>query len=212
VNLGKERARLQQAPLERIQPVPDEEEQDDMYTPTLPLTPPDGWTLESLPSDLPKHTELIRGALVMSPQKLWHMAVVNTLFQLLHAQCPEEFMVQREMAVRKSSRSAPEPDLSIVVASAFDWDKSIYLPEDVVLAAEVISPESEERDREDKPVMYAAMGIAAFWLIERGKDDAPMVHEHRLIGGGYRLMRTHIGRLATAIPFPVDVPLSVPTR
>jgi len=192
--------------------VPDEEEQDDMYTPTLPLTPPDGWTLGNLPSDLPKHTELIRGALVMSPQKLWHMAAVNMLFKLLQAQCPGEFVVQREMAVRKSSRSAPEPDLSVVAASAADWDKSIYLPEEVFLAAEVISPESEERDREDKPVMYAAMGIPAFWLIERGADDAPIVHEHSLVGDRYKLLRTHVGRLATDVPFPVDVPLTVPTR
>jgi Uma2 family endonuclease len=193
--------------------VPNEEEQDDMYAPTLPLTPPDGWTLDNLPADLPKHTELIRGALIMSPQKQWHMAVVNLLLKLLHAQCPEDFVIQREMAVRKSNRSAPEPDLSVVAASAaVDWDRAVYLPEEVFLAAEVVSPESEERDREDKPVMYAAMGIPSFWLIERGEDDAPIVHEHGLIGDRYKLLRTHIGRLTTDVPFPIDVPLTVPTR
>jgi Uma2 family endonuclease len=189
---------------------PDEEEQD-MYAPTLPLTPPDGWTLDNLPPNLPKHTELIRGVLVMSPQKMWHMAVMDMLKVLLRGQCPEEFVVQREMAVRKSLRSAPEPDLSIVKASAANWDRSIYLPEEVLLVAEVISPESEERDREDKPIMYAAMGIPTFWLIERGKNDAPIVHEHQLIRGGYRLMRTHIDRLTTQTPFPMDMALDVPT-
>jgi hypothetical protein len=39
-----------------------------------------------------------------------------------------------------------------------------------------------------------------------------MVHEHRLIGGGYRLLRTHIGRLETEVPFPIDIPLAVPAR
>lgn len=180
--------------------------------PMLPGTPEDGWTLDNLPDDLPKHTELIRGSLVMSPQKLWHMAVLDMLKGQVIRQCPEEFVVLREMAVRKSNRSAPEPDLLVVAASAANWDKSIYLPEEVFLAAEVISPESEERDREDKPIMYAAMGIPTFWLVERGKDDAPMVHEHRLIGGGYRLLRTHIDRLTTEVPFPIDVPLTVPTR
>lgn len=192
--------------------MPDEEEQDDMYTPTLPLTPPDGWMLDNLPADLPKHTELIRGALVMSPQKAWHLFVVRMLEHALLQRAPEQYVILREMAIRKSPRSAPEPDLSIIKAAALALDKSIYLPEEVFLAAEVVSPESEERDREDKPVMYAAMGIPAFWLIERGEDDAPVVHEHSLIGDKYKLVRTHIGRLTTQIPFPVDIPLSVPTR
>lgn len=190
-----------------------EEEDWDMIAPSLPLTPPDGWTLDNLPSNLPKHTELIRGSLVMSPQKAWHMFTIRLLERLLVAQAPSEYVILREMAVKRSARSAPEPDLSIVKASAAaDWDRSIYLPEDVLLAVEVISPESEERDREDKPFIYGAMGIPAFWLIERGADFAPIVHEHRLRAGSYRLMRTHIGRLATDTPFSIDIPLEAPTR
>lgn len=181
-----------------------------MSAPTLPLTPEDGWTLDNLPADLPKHTELIRGALIMSPQKTWHMAVLDSLRAMLRNQAPGEYVVFREMAVKRTERSAPEPDLSIVRATAFDWDKSVYLPADVLLAAEAISPESEERDREDKPLIYAAMVIPTFWLIERGPDNAPIVHEHQLYGGAYRLMHTHIGRLKTEIPFPIDIPLEVP--
>jgi Uma2 family endonuclease len=189
-----------------------DEEEWDMLTPVLPATPPDGWTLDNLPPDLPKHTELIRGALIMSPQKAWHMAFIDALKILIREQCPPEYAVQREMAIRKSLRSAPEPDLSIVCASAVDWDKSVYLPEEVVLVAEVISPESEERDREDKPVMYSMMGIPTYWLVERGKDNAPIVHEHYLYAGVYKRMKTHTGRLTTEVPFPIDIPLVAPTR
>ena len=181
-----------------------------MTAQTLPITPPDGWTLDNLPADLPKHTELIRGVLVMSPQKIWHMKVVDALVRLLGAQCPSEYVVLREMAVKRTKRSAPEPDLSIARASAFDWDKTVLSPADVVLAAEAISPESEERDREDKPLIYAAMGIPTFWLIERGPTLAPIVHEHQLYGGSYRLMHTHIGHLKTEVPFPIDIPLGIP--
>jgi len=177
---------------------------------SLPITPPDGWTLDNLPADLPKHTELIRGVLVMSPQKIWHMAVLDALRVLLRSQALSEFSVLREMAVKRTERSAPEPDLSIVRASAVDWDKTVLAPSDVLLAAEALSPESEERDREDKPLIYAAMGIPTFWLIERGPDNAPIVHEHQLYGGAYRLMHTHIGHLKTEIPFPIDIPLEVP--
>jgi Uma2 family endonuclease len=179
---------------------------------TLPGTPPEGWTLDNLPGNLPKHTELIRGALIMSPRIAWHMEVVDALKLLIGGQCPSAYAVQREMAIRKSLRSAPEPDLSIVRASAVDWDKSVYLPEEVLLVAEVISPESEERDREDKPVMYAMMGLPTYWLIERGKDNAPIVHEHYLYAGVYKLMKTHVDRLTTDVPFPIDIPLIAPTR
>jgi hypothetical protein len=56
------------------------------------------------------------------------------------------------------------------------------------------------------------MGIPTFWLIERSQDYAPIVHEHQLINGAYRLMRTHIHRLVTEVPFPIDIPLAAPTR
>ena len=194
--------------------MPEETERDTCTCyPLLPLTPPDGWTLDNLPlADLPKRTELIRGVLVMSPQTSWHMAAVSALKSLVGGQCPSHCMTQYRMAIRKSSRTAPEPDISIVHASAFDLDKSFYLPEEVLLAAEVVSPESEERDREDKPVMYAMMGIPTFWLVEWGKDNAPIVHEHYLYAGVYKPMRTHTGRLKTDIPFPIDIPLAAPTR
>jgi hypothetical protein len=54
------------------------------------------------------------------------------------------------------------------------------------------------------------MGIPTFWLVERGPDLAPIVHEHQLYGGAYRLMHTHIGHLKTEIPFPIDIPLEAP--
>lgn len=188
-----------------------DEEEWDMLAPVLPATPPDGWTLDNLPPDLPAHTELIRGTLVMSPQKAWHSRAVVRLFNALDRSAPEQYVVEREMAIRRSARSAPEPDVSIVHAKAYDPDKCFYLPEEVLLVAEVVSPESEERDREDKPMLYAAMGIPTFWLVERGRDKVPIVHEHHLYGGSYRLMRSHIDRLVTDRPFDIDIPLVDPT-
>jgi Uma2 family endonuclease len=147
----------------------------------------------------------------MSPEKSWHARAVFKFFAALDQIAPPHYVVEHEKAVRRSSRSAPEPDLSIVHASAFHPHNGIYAPEEVVLAAEVISPEPEERDREDKPIIYGAMGIPTFWLVECGKDDVPIVHEHRLIGGAYRLMKTHIERLVPDVPFPIDIPLVNPT-
>ncbi len=49
-----------------------DEMDSELISPVLPAPPLDGWTLDNLPDNLPKHTELIRGTLVVSPQKAWH--------------------------------------------------------------------------------------------------------------------------------------------
>ena len=180
--------------------------------PRLPLTPEEGWTLDNLPfADLPTCTELIRGVLVMSRQTGWHAEVVSALQTAIEEQCPPHYVTQYRMAIRKSPRTLPEPDFSIIHASAFDLNKIFYLPGDVAVVAEVVTPESEERDREDKPSLYADMGIPVFWLVEPSEDGGPIVHEHLLAEGMYRLIRTHIGRLRTGIPFPIDIPLVATT-
>ena len=178
--------------------------------PTLPTPPPEGWTLSTFPRDAPKRAELIEGRLVWSAQTGWHMVTVQMLRHLVESQSPRAYEILYRMAIKLTERTAPEPDISIMHASAWDLDNSVLEPDDVVLAAEVMTPDSEERDREVKPLLYAAMGIPAFWLIESGPDFAPIVHEHQLHGGAYRLMHTHIGHLKTDIPFPIDIPLEVP--
>lgn len=176
----------------------------------LPTPPPGGWTLSTFPEDAPKRAELLEGRLAWSAQTSWHMTVVRELCKALESQVPGEYAVLHRMAIKLSERTAPEPDISIMHAGAWDLDKSVLDPDDVVLAAEVTTPESARRDREDKPLIYAAMGIQAFWLIERGLDDAPIVQEHELYGGTYRLKHTHISRLKTGVPFPIDIPLEAP--
>lgn len=172
----------------------------------LPATPPDGWSFEDLLKlDLPKHTELIRGALVMSPQKRWHMWLISRLWMSLNEQVPADLSVEREMAVRRSKRTFPEPDLCVVRVEATGADVSWYDPADVLLAVEAVSPESEERDRQDKPRMYAEMGISGFWLVERDDSDLPVIYEHRLLDGRYSQIAVHRERLRTAYPFSIDV-------
>lgn len=138
------------------------------------------------------------------------MHVTSELQRLLQVQAPDTFAVLYRMAIKLDERTAPEPDLSFMHAHAFDWDKSVLLPAEIALVAEVVTPGSEEQDRYVKPIIYAAMGIPTFWLVERGADDAPIVHEHQRFGGVYQLKRTHIGRLKTEVPFPIDIPLAAP--
>jgi Uma2 family endonuclease len=183
----------------------------ELFTQELPPPPPGGWTLSNFPVDVPTRTELIDGELVWYPQTTWHMQAVRDLQEHLIALAPSLYSVARRMAVKCSEHCAPEPDISVMHASAVDMDKSVLLPEELLLVAEVVCPGSEERDRKDKPLMYAAMGIPTFWLIESDPDLTPIVYEHQLHGGAYRLMRTHTGHFKTEIPFPIDIPLEVPS-
>jgi hypothetical protein len=116
-----------------------------MSTSLLPLTPPDGWSLDNLPADPPKHPELIRGTLVHSPETEWHRLAVRMLEQALLRQAPDEYAIAREIAVRHSDRTALEPDFSIIRAHSLDAGGNIYGREEVVLVAEVMQKPTSSR-------------------------------------------------------------------
>jgi Uma2 family endonuclease len=52
-----------------------------------------------------------------------------------------------------------------------DPNRAYFRQGEVDLVVEVVSPESERRDRVIKPEEYAAAGIPEFWLVEQHPDD-----------------------------------------
>ncbi|MBO8187606.1 Uma2 family endonuclease [Streptomyces sp. DW4-2] len=183
---------------------------------TVPVPPPDGFTVDDLLTlpDLPPHTELIDGSLVfVSPQRNFHADVIDLLVSGLRATAPRgRLRVKREMTVVLNRRNGPEPDISIVKADAVVGpDQSRYQAADVVLAVEVVSPDSEERDRDTKPRKYAAAGIPHFWLVERaGEGMHPVVRVYELdpVAKGYTLRGNFHGRLTLDEPFDIDIDLT----
>ncbi|MFE9422721.1 Uma2 family endonuclease [Kitasatospora sp. NPDC006697] len=178
------------------------------------LRPPvGGWTAEDLDRlpDLPPHTELIDGNLVfVSPQANFHMRTIRLLEYALLAAIPDDLDVWREFSVVLGKRNRPEPDLTVTRRDADRGPRQTALnAEDIVLAVEVVSEESEERDREIKPVKYAAAGIRYFWLVE-SDDDHPVVHTYELdpVHRTYALTGIFHDRLKVDHPFPLDVDLS----
>ncbi|WP_370093224.1 Uma2 family endonuclease [Streptacidiphilus sp. MAP12-20] len=181
-------------------------------TPTWPVPPDGGWTAEDLDGlpDLPPHTELLDGNLVfMSPQRNFHYAAVSLLhYGLLQAR-PEEFKAVREMSLVLDKRDRPEPDVMVVHAEAMrDRTQTFYRPEDVVLAVEVVSPDSMERDEELKPRKYAAAGIKHYWLVEN-ENGEPVVHVYELdpVARSYESKGAHRGVLNLSAPFPLTIDL-----
>ncbi|UNS96986.1 Uma2 family endonuclease [Streptomyces tubbatahanensis] len=182
------------------------------------IPPPGGFTAEAFLrlSGLPPHTELIDGSLVfVSPQEKWHSRVINLLLAALDGQAPGHLRADREMAVRLAKRQVPEPDVVVVTAEAYERESpsTYYLPEDVVLALEAVSPDSEDRDRDTKPRKYAAAGIPHYWRIENnGGGTAAYLYERDPASGGYALTGIHHDRLKVSVPFAVDVDLAATGR
>ncbi|WP_329567837.1 Uma2 family endonuclease [Kitasatospora sp. NBC_01266] len=178
------------------------------------LRPPvGGWTaddLDRLP-DLPPHTELIDGNLVfVSPQTAFHMRTLRLLERALESAAPPGWEVWREMTVRLDKRNRPEPDLAVLAESAYTGPKqTFFLPEDALLAVEVVSEESEERDRRAKPAKYAAAGIRYFWRVE-SNEGTPVVYTYERDPATNSYVPTGIfhDRLTIDHPFPMDVKLS----
>jgi Uma2 family endonuclease len=177
--------------------------------------PERGWRVEdlaNLPPEAPERIELIDGGLtIMSPQKLWHMTVVDALVEALRAQAPRDLGVAREMIVVCAPRQAPAPDVCIVRRAALldDLDATMLDASDVRLVVEVVSPDSEVRDKERKPQIYAAAGIPHYWIVDReGHTTVVYVYDldpvHRVYGPAAILR----DRVDAILPFPVKVDLS----
>ncbi|WP_433406576.1 Uma2 family endonuclease [Streptomyces sp. CA-146814] len=180
-----------------------------------PVPPQDGYTVEDLFTlpDLPPHTELIDGSLVfVSPQRDFHSTMIDLLVTGLRSTAPPEVKIRREMTVVLDRRNGPEPDVSVVRTEAVTGpDVTRYQAADVLLAVEVVSPDSEARDREAKPHKYATAGIPHFWLVEMtGTDQHPVVRVYELdpVTKAYALTGIHHDRLKTGVPFPVDIDIS----
>ncbi|MET7366118.1 Uma2 family endonuclease [Streptomyces sp. NPDC005566] len=180
-----------------------------------PVPPQDGYTVDDLFTlpDLPPHTELLDGSLVfVSPQRDFHTTMIDLLVAGLRHSSPPDLKVRREMTVVLDRRNGPEPDVSVVRAEAVTGrELTRFRAEDVLLAVEVVSPDSEARDRDTKPQKYAAAGIPNFWLVEMaGSDRHPVVRVYELdpVTKAYALTGIHHDRLKTGVPFPVDIDIS----
>ncbi|WP_419995960.1 Uma2 family endonuclease [Streptomyces boninensis] len=178
-----------------------------------PTPPPEGWTaddLDTLP-DLPPHTELIDGSLVfVSPQTEFHQLAMRILERGLLRTIPDDLDVRREMTILIDPKQRPEPDLIVIRADTVTGPEVTKYPADgVVLAVEVVSADSEDRDRETKPLKYAKAGIQHFWRVEnvRGKP-AVFVFELDPATKTYVTTGVHHDRLKLSVPYDIDIDLN----
>ncbi|NEB00091.1 Uma2 family endonuclease [Streptomyces sp. SID13726] len=181
--------------------------------PTWPSPPEGGWTaddLDRLPN-LPPHTELIDGSLVfVSPQTLFHSRAVSFFEWQLQSLAPADFEVIREFTIDIDRQNRPEPDVVVVRGDVVeDAEQTRFPVEAVLLAIEVVSPDSVSRDRETKPLKYARAKIPYYWRVENEKGRAA-VHAFELepTTRAYTSVGIFRERMKLDVPFPVDLDLT----
>ena len=76
---------------------------------------------------------------------------------------------QMRLATRPSGR---EPDLLFVSSDRLDRLKEMYLDGPADLAVEVVSADSQTRDRVDKFYEYEQGGVREYWLIDPARQEA----------------------------------------
>lgn len=174
--------------------------------------------LDTIP-DLPPHTELIDGGLVIAaPQTVHRMRVLRLFESGLEVAGRERYAVQRGMTVTLGPKQRLEPDIMITWAAAEkSLDQSDFAPEDVLLVVEIVSAESRVRDRERKPQLYAQAGIRVFWRVERDEVGNAVVYAYELDPATEQYVPTgiHRDRITAAWPFPIDIDLTsieLPTK
>lgn len=117
--------------------------------------------------DVERRVELVQGVPVMSPfESAGNISAAMRLFSMIDAQglpCYPQLGIRWGTSRRATVRF---PDV-VVVRGRVDPDEFAVAPREVLLAVEVVSPSSTERDWLTKRDEYAAQGIPAYLVIDR---------------------------------------------
>ena len=172
------------------------------------------YTLEDLlqlPADAPR-VELVDGVIHVVPSPtLGHQDISYLLRRWLGDHAPAHLRVAQAVGVALGTNFTREPDV-LVCRAEIPSNRHFLLPDEVVLAVEVVSPGTRRTDRFSKPAEYAGAGIPGYWRVEQ---DPVRVHAYRLAdrpgrsgNREYELLAETADLLEVEQPFPVKLPIA----
>src|SRR6202142_4152630 len=130
-----------------------------------------------------ERVELVRGTVVRkSPIGPSHASVVDRLVELLVPPLVGRARVRVQQPFAASDESEPEPDIAVVPSGSY----SERHPDRAMLIIEV-AESSLEYDRETKGPLYAACGVAEYWIVDVGDRVIDVCTEPS--GGRYASVR-----------------------
>ncbi len=126
-----------------------------------------------------QHAEYYDGKVIlMSPVSGHHNELVGFLFVLVNSYLGRTKVgkVRRENVTMRlmidGKINAPEPDLFVVTTPNLDKLTGTYMDGAADLVIEVISPDSEDRDRGKKFTLYEKAGVKEYWLIDPLRNES----------------------------------------
>lgn len=123
------------------------------------------------------HAEWVDGrAILMSPASSDHQLLKVFLVQVLGLyleQRPQGLILDAPFLMRLPSRpSGREADILFIAQERLNLLQPAFLDGPADLVVEIISPESDERDRGEKFIEYEAAGVREYWLIDPLREEA----------------------------------------
>lgn len=146
---------------------------------TLELPETAEWTPEALERLSPEFRYEVReGNLVVMPAAMrpWHADTQSRVRNLLVGQGHRAYIEQGVVLRAGEIRTC-----DVGVYSQAPTGPAAYRPaSDFTLLVEVVSDGSRREDREVKPRLYAAAGVAEYWRVEESEDGGAVVYQYRL--------------------------------
>jgi Uma2 family endonuclease len=165
-----------------------------------------GYTIEDLldlPDDAPR-VELTDGVLEVVPSPTGgHQKINSRLDNWLERHVPAGFQSLMAVGVVLGGNTTREPD-AVVLHSPADLGHHFYMPEQVVIAIEIVSLGTRKRDRFEKPGLYASAGIPHYWRIEQNPLH---IFAYDLVGGRYESVADSAEELVLSKPFELRLPI-----
>lgn len=166
------------------------------------------WTVADLVKlDYELRYELINGTLHMMTLTGIHQEICGTLVNALRPPREELGCFTSVYGMSLEVDQANEPRADVVIAPLRHFDRNTIPAKDLLLVAEVLWPDSADRDRGEKADIYAREGVPAYWLIDPSGDRI-MLTAYRLGASGYRTVFEGDGVFHNDWPWPstIDLP------
>jgi Uma2 family endonuclease len=126
-------------------------------------------------ADEDTHAEWVDGVVIMtSPVSARHQDIADFLVAILStfAQLHSLGKILNGPFQMKLAHTGREPDVLFLAKAHLGRLKKTYVDGPADLAIEIISPESQERDRSTKLYEYQDAGVPEYWLIDPELEEA----------------------------------------